>query len=151
MKRKILSFELFESRFIPLSDKEFHMYQIKDLFQDIIDEYGMDETPGHNFDPGLEYTFTSSTKKHQNLNFSISVNFLENFDLNNTEYHAIYKKNLGLYKKFISIKKDLESLDKRLKAIYNFDKDIRSDDENEYMGKRYADEEWIMIEYDFNI
>lgn len=139
----------FESK----SDIQFHVGQIKDLFQDIIDKYDIDETPGYNNDPGFYYMIVTGK---DTIEFSISVNFYEDYDPGESYSYQINDRNLQLYEKFTSIKKDLISLDKRLKSIYKLNKDIRSseDEDNEdegYSRTEYNGEWWLIIEYEFEI
>ena len=155
------------------SDIDFHKDQIKDLFQDIIDEYGIDEhTDLGEGEDGMYYMLENmldigedkgyqilipkwnkgiKTTQQGHIIFVICINFDKlSRDGNGYQYNGIITPTES-YKKFISLRKDLMSLDGRLKTIYKFNKRCRSGLQEYLYDTEYHGERWIVIEYDFEI
>ena len=111
-------------KFESLNKYQFHIDQIKDIFQDVIDEYSIDAQTdlSRQFisDPGLYYAIINKGKL---MKFVIAVNFFH--DIYNVFSNESSDQDVSLYKKFTSLREDLKLVNKRLKTVgYKFKKMI---------------------------
>lgn len=160
------------------TDSQFHMDQIKDIFQEYIDEYEIDMEPdiekgtsgiyycmvigGRSPDPDTQFSrILPSNFLFNDENFLyIWVNFYRQGDYVNS---LITQKNSLLYDKFSLLKKDLEGFDSRLKNMgYDFSlrwkRNMTYSQTIENHGMQYKfpteyknDISWIITEYKFNL